>query len=596
MTSDSGEANLAVACALADELGRQGVHHVVICPGSRSTPVAVALTAHADIETWVLIDERAAAFFALGIARQINAPVALLCTSGTAAANFLPAIAEARLSRVPLIALTADRPPELRGWGAAQTIDQPRLYGDHVKWFADMPVPFLDEALIRQTRASAARAIRTARSEPPGPVHLNLPCREPLLPPDLRPPLRLGTLFQQGRSNGSAVCDHPIQRVPSDETSGTLASLIAASPRGIIVCGPGESPGLASAVTTLSELVGYPVLADPLSGVRFGAHDRSHVIDSYDPFLRHEAVAAQLRPEIVIRIGAIPTSKPLQQFLMSSPGYRHIVIDPGDPRDPSHLATWVIAADAAATLASVTQRLSPISFTPDSNWFETWRAVDTTTREAISIAIAGDETPFEGRAVAEVAALLPAGSTLVAGNSMPVRDIDAFVRGDRRDLKIVGNRGANGIDGMNSSALGAAAVAGGPVVLVVGDLSYFHDLNGLLAARKFGLDATIVVLNNDGGGIFSFLPQAEQLDEPIFESLFGTPTGLDVAKTAELFGAAYACPDNWSSVRRDVCRSLYERGLSIVEIVTDRERNVAQHRAIWKSVGDALEPLLAGES
>ncbi len=592
--SDTGQANLAVACAFVDELSRRGLRHAVVCPGSRSTPIALALAAHPDLRTWVLIDERAAAYFALGMARQNHEPVALLSTSGTAAANFLPAIAEARLSRVALIALTADRPPELRGWGAAQTIDQLRLFGDHVKWFVEMPVPDSDDALIRQARAAAARAVQTAWTAPEGPVHLNLPFREPLLPEDLRPPLQVDSFFQHGRAIWQQRPNQPSRRTAAENTIMELTSVIANEPHGIIICGPGEIPGLAMAVTALSSATGYPILADPLSGVRFGDHNHANVIDAYDPFLRHERIAATLRADIVIRVGAIPTSKPLQQFLLSHPSRHHFIIDPGEPRDPSHLATWHIEADPATTLAAVAEKLDKRDTTPDVRWTDCWKLVDRATREAIESALAGEDTLFEGRAIAEAAALLPDGATLVAGNSMPVRDIDAFVRGDQRQVRIVGNRGANGIDGVSSSALGAAAVARGPVVLVVGDLSFFHDLNGLLAAAKFGLNATIVVLNNDGGGIFSFLPQAEHLDRSTFESLFGTPTGLDTGTAAKLFGAAHARPEDWRAFRRDVCRSLGELGLSIVEVATDRERNVTRHRAIWAAVGVALQPFMAG--
>ncbi|MGH2616895.1 MAG: 2-succinyl-5-enolpyruvyl-6-hydroxy-3-cyclohexene-1-carboxylic-acid synthase, partial [Thermomicrobiales bacterium] len=251
MTVDNGQANLAISCAFVDELSRRGVRHAVVCPGSRSTPIALALAEHPDVRIWVLVDERSAAFFALGMARQIAQPVALLSTSGTAAANFLPAVVEARLSRIPLIVLTADRPPELRGWGAAQTIDQIRLYGDHVKWFADMPVPVSDTALVRQVRAAAARAVQTAWPDPAGPVHLNLPFREPLLPPDMRPPLLLASLFGEGRSHPQGVEAVRSRRFVGDETTASIAALVRELPRGIIVCGPSEEPDLAYPVAAL---------------------------------------------------------------------------------------------------------------------------------------------------------------------------------------------------------------------------------------------------------------------------------------------------------------------------------------------------------
>lgn len=621
MTINTGRANLAIACALVDSLAQHGIRHAVLCPGSRSTPVAVALAAHPDLRIWVHIDERSAAFFALGMARQLAEPVALLSTSGTAAANFLPAVAEASLSRIPLVVLTADRPPELREWGAAQTIDQIRLYGSHAKWFADLPVPTTDETLLRAARAAAARAAQTARSSPAGPVHLNLPFREPLLPADLDPPLRLEPLFAAGRprpattarvipteeesrrpatpgpsTNETPATDgrskhlrhEPGLAIPSQRVLTEIASLISAEPKGIIVCGPGESPGLPTAASSLAEASGYPILADPLSGLRFGPHGHSPIIDAYDPFLRDPATAARLAPELVIRVGAPPTSKPLQQFLTAHPGKAHVAIDAGSPRDPSHLATHYVQADEAQTFLAIADAIPPYARFGETGWLETWRSVDCLTRDAIEQALADHDNLSEGGIAADLAALLPNGTTLVAGNSMPVRDIDAFVRGDARPLRLLGNRGANGIDGMTSTALGAAAVANAPVALLVGDLSFLHDLGGLIAARLFALSAVIVVVNNDGGGIFSFLPQASQIDTVTFETLFGTPAGLDVAAAARLFAASHARPLTRCAFRREVTRALAEPGLSIVEVVTDRTRNVAQHREVWATVTEAL--------
>jgi 2-succinyl-5-enolpyruvyl-6-hydroxy-3-cyclohexene-1-carboxylate synthase len=588
VTLDPGAANLRLAAALVDQLAASGVRHAVICPGSRSTPIAVSLASHPEIRNWILVDERAAAYFALGMARQLAAPVVILSTSGTAAANFLPAVVEARLSRIPLLVLTADRPPELRDWGAAQTIDQIQLFGSQVKLFVDMPVPVDDDALVRHARATAARAVQTTRNDPVGPVHLNLPFREPLLPADLRPSRLPRAMFEHGRRDDHSAQGEPGKLVPDAVTLDGLAFQIARESRGIIVCGPGEAPGLADAAAALSAAGGYPILADPLSGVRFGPHDRTGVIDAYDPFLRDQETAESLQPDVVIRVGAFPTSKPLQQFLLARQERMHVVIDAGAPRDPNHLATSYILADPPATLAGLAGRVANLDNSGNRGWVDAWKAVDRVTGTAITSALADEADPFEGRAVAEVAALLPDGATLVVGNSMPIRDVDAFVRGDQRRLRIVSNRGANGIDGVVSTALGAAAAADGPVVLIIGDLSFFHDLSGLFAAKKFDLDATVVVLNNDGGGIFSFLPQAVQLDAPTFEALFGTPTGLDMATAARLFGASYAQPRDWDSFRREFCRAIHGDGLTVVELVTDRNQNVAQHRSVWTAVAEGL--------
>jgi 2-succinyl-5-enolpyruvyl-6-hydroxy-3-cyclohexene-1-carboxylate synthase len=376
--------------------------------------------------------------------------------------------------------------------------------------------------------------------------------------------------------------------VPNGETIDRLARQVAGAPRGLIVCGPSTHPDLPAAAIALGHASGYPLLADPLSGLRFGARDRSGVITAYDPFLRVHPDLAALAPDVVIRVGAIPTSKPLLQFLAAHPGQTHALIDPGSPRDPDHLATVVIQADEAIALRELTCALQRRGHAPIDSWRHRWRDLDCRASHAIAAALDATDEPFEGRAIAEMARLLPAGATLVAGNSMPVRDVDAFVRGDERDIRIVSNRGANGIDGVISSALGAAAVARDPLALVLGDLSFYHDMNGLLAARRFGIPATIVVLNNDGGGIFSFLPQAELLDDASFETLFGTPAGIDIAAAARLYGAAYARPDDWPAFRRVVQRALHNPGLDIIEVTTDRARNVGLHRNVWQIVAEAI--------
>ncbi|MCC7023830.1 MAG: 2-succinyl-5-enolpyruvyl-6-hydroxy-3-cyclohexene-1-carboxylic-acid synthase [Thermomicrobiales bacterium] len=588
MSATTGSANYRAAVALAGGLAASGIRHAVVCPGSRSTPIAVALLHEPGIRLWVQIDERSAAFFALGMARELGEPVALLGTSGTAAANFLPAVAEAFLGRIPLVVLTADRPPELRGWGAAQTIDQIALFGSHVKWFADMPVPDGEPAVARQFRSSAARAARTALATPSGPVHLNLPFREPLLPDAL--PEQAAESISTGSAVESISAMQPSHLVPDAATVGQLAEQMANSPRGLIVCGPSASPDLPAAAIALAHVSGYPILADPLSGLRFGAGAREGIITAYDPFLRVHPDPAALAPDVVIRTGAIPTSKPLLQFLAAHPGETHALIDPGPPRDPDRLATIVMHADEAMTLRAIAGALEGREHDWSRAWRNLWRDLDCRASRAIADALVTTEEPFEGRAIAVLADLLPDRATLVAGNSMPIRDVDAFVRGDGRRVRIVSNRGANGIDGVVSSALGAAAVVTGPLALVLGDLSFYHDLNGLLAAGRFGIAATIVVLNNDGGGIFSFLPQAGLLDEATFETLFGTPAGIDVEAAARLYGASYARPRDWPAFRCAVERSLRNPGLDIIEVVTDRARNVELHQRAWQAVAAAIAP------
>ncbi|MCM8749360.1 2-succinyl-5-enolpyruvyl-6-hydroxy-3-cyclohexene-1-carboxylic-acid synthase [Thermomicrobiaceae bacterium CFH 74404] len=575
--------------AFVDELARAGVRHACFAPGSRSTPLVLALAREPRIRLWDHLDERSTAFFALGLAKALREPVAVVCTSGTAAANFLPAVVEAHYSRVPLLVLTADRPPELRDMGAPQAIDQLRLYGSYAKWFVEVALPEGTPLLLRYARALAARAAATAREEPAGPVHLNFPFREPLIPLAAEPPDVSGpeALAWLGRPDGepfARVLAGP--RQPSAALVRDLAELLAGLPRGVIVAGPQPDEALAPALARLAATLGYPILADPLSQVRCGPHDRDLVVDAYDAFLRDPEIAGALSPQAVLRFGAIPTSKPLLLYLERHAGAQQIVVDPAGWPDPLHLASHVVHADPAALAEALATQLAGIDCRPDPGWSELWRSIDMRARATIREEVERIQEPFEGRVFAELAALLPDGATLFAGNSMPVRDLDTFFPGSGHRLRFLANRGANGIDGVVSTALGAAAALPAPLILVIGDLSFYHDMNGLLAARRHGLRATIVLLNNDGGGIFSFLPQAEHGEQ--FERLFGTPHGLDFRHAAALYGLAFTRVESWPAFREAVRASLAGDSVSVIEVPTERARNVELHRRIWPAVAQAV--------
>jgi 2-succinyl-5-enolpyruvyl-6-hydroxy-3-cyclohexene-1-carboxylate synthase len=393
---------------------------------------------------------------------------------------------------------------------------------------------------------------------------LNWPFREPLV------------TARDGRVENAPIrVDNP-RLAPSNTLARALAEDLAATERGLIVVGPQDDPHLPEAVSR----VGYPVLADALSGVRRGRHDRRLVIDTYDAFLRDAATVERLEPEVVVRIGAIPTSKPLQQYLQRHASARHVLIDPGGWRDPFGLATDVVHVDPRLLLDGLVQRRS-------DRWTGEWTGLNAVTRRALEEHLRQVDELFEGKVFSELSELLPEGAVLVAGNSMPVRDLDTFLPQSCRGLRCLSNRGANGIDGVVSTALGASAADIGPAVLAIGDISFYHDLNGLLAARTYGLDLLVVLLNNDGGGIFSFLPQAEA--EPArFEQLFGTPHGLDFRPFVEGYGGHFVRVCDWSSFGAAVNAALSRGGLNVVEVPTERRRNVAQHRAVWRSVANAL--------
>jgi 2-succinyl-5-enolpyruvyl-6-hydroxy-3-cyclohexene-1-carboxylate synthase len=569
------------AGGLVDALVRAGVQHFCVCPGSRSTPLALLIARHPGARLWMHLDERSAAYFSLGLAKSSRAPVGLVCTSGTAAANFFPAIVEASYARVPLVVLTADRPHELRDAGAAQTIDQVGLYGSAVRWFADLPEPDDRPEVVRYARAMAARAVATAQANPGGPVHLNCPFREPLLPAPVE------------ASGDPAPADRPLvvesgARLLPPATVAALAAELAARPRGLIVCGPQDDPSLPPALADLAARLGYPILADPLSGLRHGLHDHRLVLDGYDALLRERHLVERLVPEVVLRFGAIPTSKPLVTYLERHADSPQILVDGGAGwRDPTHHSAQVLHADEALLCSALSAALGPAAGDRgEAPWPTTWRRANDRARAVIQARLAALPELFEGKVFAALAERLPAGALLYVGNSMPVRDLDGFFPATGRPIRVLGNRGVNGIDGVVSSALGAAATSPGPAVLVIGDLSFYHDSNGLLAAARHHLNLTIVLFNNDGGGIFSFLPQ---VGEPEFEPLFGTPHGLDFRPLAETYGARFTRVTCWEQFHHTLALALEARGLAVIEVPTDRARNARLHQEIWAEVSVALE-------
>ena len=577
--------------ALLESLYQGGVRHVVIAPGSRNTPLTSALTAPGSpFRTWLHLDERSAAYFALGLARQLGEPVAVTCTSGTAAANFFSAAVEARLSRVPLVLLTADRPPEARDVGAAQTVDQVGMFGSHVKWAADLPVAEADalDELVMYARSAGARAASVATETPAGPVHLNVPFREPLLEAGDLP-------FEAGEAPASRIASAAVR--PSGETVARLAAMLAGR-RGLLVAGP-ESQGLpAEAVTRLAATLGWPVIADPLSGLRAGPHDQSRVIDCVDALVREPTFASAAAPEVVIRFGAAMTCKPFNTWLPSQERVHRIMVDAasaatGGWRDPDLQADEAIASDVAAFCDELAGALDDAAVV-DAAWSDLWCSANAAARAAMLDEIEGLAEPFEGRAVVDLSAALPDGATLVAGNSMPVRDIDSFFFNTEKQIRIVGTRGASGIDGVTSTAVGAAAAGGGPVALLIGDLSFLHDLNGLWPVGRYDLDLTVLLVNNNGGGIFSFLPQRAALPAR-FDEWWGTPHGLDLSHAVALHRGRYALADG--ALGDTLTAALSRPGLDVIELRTERDRNVELHRQVWARAAAAVrEVVLAAES
>nr|WP_309099583.1 2-succinyl-5-enolpyruvyl-6-hydroxy-3-cyclohexene-1-carboxylic-acid synthase [Fredinandcohnia onubensis] len=580
----NNEALTRYVASFVDELVQVGVTEAIVSPGSRSTPMAILMAEHPDMNVTINIDERSSAFYALGVAKATKKPVAILCTSGTAAANYFPAIVEAYYSRVPLIVLTADRPHELRDVGAPQAIDQNQLYGNHAKWFVEMALPEDSEQMLAYVRTMAGRAAGTAQSAPAGPVHLNFPFREPLTPN-----LGLDHLWgtsKMAKKNVNVVVGKPTM---DEEQAQLISDVVSEKLKGIIVCGSHDHSEFGHAVANLAETLQFPILADPLSQLRSGTHPKSYIVDGYDAFLRNEEFREAYKPDIIIRFGAMPVSKSLLQYIQKQKNTQQIVVDgDGGWRDPTLSATDMVYCDEIEFCQAITKRIQKRS---DNGWISSWIKINEIVKENIN-AVHQEETLFEGKVFTELQEILPNGSTLFVGNSMPIRDLDTFFTNNEKSIHTLGNRGANGIDGLVSTAMGISS-QNEHTVLVIGDLSFYHDLNGLLAAKHHHLNSTIVLINNDGGGIFSFLPQSQE--EKHFETLFGTPIGLDYEHVVKMYGGQFTSIENWAEFRKAISASLNGNGLHVVEVKTNRQENVMIHRKMWNNVSQEIKNLLKKE-
>ncbi len=593
----AGHADLqaAFAATLADEWVRHGIRHAVVCPGSRSTPLALALAAQPGISVHVRLDERSAGFTGVGIGLATGTPAVILTTSGTAAAEMHAAVVEADLARVPLVVCTADRPPELRDVGAPQTIDQTHLYGRSVRWFADPGVPV--DATRSTWRSLAARVAAESLHAPdgPGPVHLNLPFREPLLGnadaaggvapgrPDGEP--------WHGVANGRQACDETW--LSARTASGPLRS----GTRGLIVAGAGC--GDPASVSALGAALGWPILADPRSGLARGGPG---VIGGADGILRSERFADGHLPECIVMLGERWVSKVVNGFLSRAlrAGAHGMVVDPwGRWSDPEGLATEFVRADptlAAHRMASlVNEQASGSSPTPatDNPWLARWQEAEERTQKAIDAAFAATDDMTEPVLARRLFASLPDDATLVVSSSMPIRDLEAFAGRREHPARVVANRGANGIDGVVSTAVGVALATPGPTVALVGDLAFLHDASALVGSAGGDVGLTVVVADNGGGGIFSFLEPASVLDATTFDTLFGTPQGPDPAEVASGFGWPVddlGARSGAEGLDEAVARRVATGSRGVIRVnLPGRDVNVAHHRAVNAAIVAAVD-------
>ncbi len=577
---DQTNANTALASAFVEELARGGLRHAVISPGSRSTPLAVALWRQPEIEVSVIVDERSAAFFALGAAQATGMPVAMLCTSGTAAANYHPAVCEADESAVPLIALSADRPPELRGIGAGQTIDQVKLFGSSVRWFCEVGTHDAGDDGLLHYRSVACRALAAARGEPrPGPVHLNLPWREPLAPIPVEGSVTAtDPLALEGRGARPLTAVTPIDMEPSQFLLDEVAGHIRDSDFGVIIAGRQLDPELREPLADLARTAGFPILAEPTSQLRCGPHDRSHVVSAYDHLLRDEGFRDTMTPDLILRFGQMPTSRPLRTWVAGS-GADEIVIDPSCGwNEPGRHAAALLRADPTELAAGWAARLGEDRPAP-ARWLEADRAA----REVLEAELAGIAEPTEPGLHLALGRAHSDNDLVYTASSMPIRDQEAFLAPSSADALFLSNRGANGIDGLVSSGIGAAHASGRPTTILTGDLGLLHDVGGLATLRDTSTPVRIVVIDNDGGAIFGFLPQAEALPGEEFEALLGTPRGVDAAKAADLFDLPHRRLESLAELP-----DALTAGTGLIEVKTDRRSNVKAHRRLAAAVQASL--------
>ena len=571
----------ALALVLVDELARCGVREAVVAPGSRSTALALALHDDPRMRVHVAIDERSAGFLALGTARVTGRPAVVVTTSGSATANLFPAVVEADQGGVPLLVLTADRPPELRHTGANQAIDQLKLYGDTVRWFCEVGVPEDRPGAVAYWRSTVCRAVAESMGlrGPAGPVHANLAFREPTVPATDDGRTRADGPFRQpleGRPDRRAwtSVDLPPRQVPEAELA-AFAGRVAGTERGLLVVG--DSTARPGPIHALAAATGWPVVAEPTSGARFGPHALTHAA----PLLGVSGFRDRHRPDLVVRVGRPTVSRAVLGLLDAR--VPQVVISPdGAWHDPTRGASDLVVADPDLLLSALAAQL-PVP--ASSDWSRAWRDADAAAARAVAEVLDAESHVTEPGTARSTMAAVPDGGALVVASSMPVRDLDAWAPG-REHVRVVANRGASGIDGFVSTALGVSLAHDGPTVALAGDLSFLHDRNGLLVRPDVpGADLVLVVVDNDGGGIFHFLPQADYPGP--FERVFGTPHGLDLADVARTHDVAYVSPEP-ADLADEVHTRSAEGGLHLVHVLTDRRANHDLHVRLQDAVAAAV--------
>jgi 2-succinyl-5-enolpyruvyl-6-hydroxy-3-cyclohexene-1-carboxylate synthase len=560
--------NSAWGALTMEVLARLGVETVVTSPGSRSTPLTIAAARNARVEALTILDERSAGFYALGIAKRTHRPVALVCTSGSAAVNYWPAVLEASMSGTPLILLTADRPAELRDCSSGQTIDQLKLYGDYVRHFAELALPECSPAMLAYLRQTLVHAVHFSLGANAGPVHLNFPFRDPLPPASgaFEPVVDAATM-----EHAATVLTRPCEAVPVGTGIDCVAlERLSSHTKGLIIVGTenprGGDEAFTDAVAMISSKLGWPVLADVLNPLRNHASENSALISRYDTFLRQKGECESLQPSAILQIGSLPTSKVLRAWLASLDTASFLLTTQSVNTDPLHRVATPLYGEAHALAEHLQhQRVDP-------EWAGQWLTLEAQSSQVIDQNMRSLDVLFEGKVAWMLSQHLPVGTNVFLANSMSVRYAEYFWSAGNRACAVFCNRGANGIDGTLSTALGVAH-GGGSSVLLTGDLAFLHDSNGLLAASQLQGSLTVLLINNNGGGIFEHLPVA-QMDLP-FEQYFGTPQQVAIEKLCGAYGVGYEKIVDWQHFLHALAAPS-SSGLRVLEIPTDRKADRKQ--------------------
>jgi len=573
-----------------NELVSVGVKYACISPGSRSTPLTLAAANNKKIKSFINIDERSSAFFALGLAKSTNSPVLLICTSGTATAEFYPAIIEAYQQRIPLIVCTADRPPELINVGANQTINQYNLYKNHIRWFCPVGLPEANLKGIKHIKKCARRAFMESFIASKGPVHLNFPFKKPFEPKTFTDEVSkkvLDSAKKTGKKK-NIFFEAKTKDLFSEKWFREISKYLLNSKKVLIIAGPEYyNSDFPVQISKLAEKLNIPVLADGCSNLRFGRHKKGNILTNYDAILRSDKFVKNNQPDFILHFGRTVTSKALETFLGKCTAPRFMINNYGDWFDPSNKSIAAIGCKPFVFCRKMNQFLdSKIIKERNKNWLENFLSADRIASEIKSKLIENSTSLNEGRLVSEIMNLIPKNSKLMISNSMPVRDFDYFASNSEKKISVYNNRGASGIDGITSTALGIAVQSKEPTILVTGDLAFYYDLNGLLAAKNFKIPLNVILINNDGGGIFEVLPISKY--GKFFKNYFIVSHNLDFSYFVKAYRGNFKGIKDWNDFRSSFKRALKTKSFSVIEVKTNSKQSLKLRQKFWNDVSKKM--------